>query len=178
MTLAELLLDNYEAAQEYLPPRKKGELLLAREKANELFLLLGTRQFGQNAEAELRLLRRKTFALLVALWTRLYAFVNFVRFDYGDADKLMPSLYPKRTSRKGKNAPDAEATPGNSDDEAEEPEDTEVEESDSTTAKQADDDGALDPAAINRRILEANGPVPPGFPGSLPFNLDDDDEKA
>src|SRR5690606_11342092 len=109
-------------------------------------------------------------------------FVNFVRFDYGDTDKLMPSLYPKRNSRKGKNAPDAGPASGNAADEDDATDDGEadqgeVDEADSLAAKEADD-GLLDPAAINRRILEANGPVPPGFPGSLPFRLDDEDEKV
>jgi hypothetical protein len=162
MGLAELLLTHYDYIACKLLTRE--QLLEARAKANELFLELGTREFGPNAAEEVKLLRRKNFALLVKQFTQLEDAVRYGRSAQGDADKYVPTLYPKRGARKGEEDIDegelsgADPTPAAS--------------SPTSIPNAGNADGVLDVAAINRSVSQgaanANGI---GLPTSVPFRV-------
>jgi len=177
MTLADMLLDNFESAQTKLITRE--DLVAARGKANELFLQLGTRQFGPDATQAIKIMRRKNFSLACEMWDDLEAFVQFARRQHGDADQLMPALYPKRGPRKGGASPDEPedaAADQDADQDADEDFDAETDETTQVATPDAAD-ASLDLAAINQRAIQA-GPVKPGHPGGAPFQLtDDEDEK-
>lgn len=169
VTLADMLFDNYEFAQTKLVT--KAELVEARGKANELFLQLGTRQFGPDATQAVKVLRRKGFALTCEKWDDLEAFIRYARRNHGDADELMPTLFPKRPR---KSSAAAEQTPGATDD-TDADEDFERDTPAPAAAPTATADALTDLAAMNQRAAQA-GAAKPGFPGGAPFRLTDDEE--
>lgn len=181
MGLSELILSKYDDPRVRLMCTKE-ELIEAREKANELFTQLGTRQFGPNAKDEIKVLRRKAFALVTQLWDDIDAFVRFARRSHGDADRLIPSLYPKRTGKKpiasaqdvddgdvAETAPNGNASNGDS-------------KGNGTARATAEADAAFDVEQLNRNVAQAATaavaePVAPaarpGFPGGSPFRANE-----
>lgn len=156
------------------PFMSRTELQEVRRQADGFFDVLGEKEFGPGTHAELKLARRKVYAMLTALWNEVYAMVNYVRHHDGDADELMPALYPNKPSRRvvpagatsgaaanseGASAP---VTPAE-DDEPDFDEDDEPSEA------------PLNVEAINAAAARATnatavgGVVPAGFPGSRPL---------
>jgi hypothetical protein len=171
--LADILLEKVD----HLPSQfwTRAELEASRRKADDFFNVLGDKQYGPGADAEIKVARRKVFAMLVALWNDLYAVVQYVRRGEGDVDRLMPALYPARPGRRPSGTTqvppttvangrgNALATPGDDD------EDTDADDN-------ADEvDGPLDLSAINAAATRATnavaveGVVPAGFPGARPL---------
>jgi hypothetical protein len=157
----------------HAPYWTRAELEEIRRRADAFFDVLGDKQFGPGAHAELKLARRKVFAMLGALWNDLYDMVKYVRRAERDVDAIMPTLYPPRPGRKGDAAFQEEAptpSPANagSDDDADD-DNEENNEVDDETA------GTLNIAAINAAATRTPSgttpaePVPPGFPGSRPL---------
>jgi hypothetical protein len=99
MGLVEMLLTHFSSVSCALLTRE--QLLEARAKANELFVQLGTRSFGPEATEEVKLLRRKLFALLIQQFSDLEAAVGYGRRSQRDVKQWIPALYPKRSPRKG-----------------------------------------------------------------------------
>ncbi len=163
MGLSEMLLTHFDYVACKLLTREM--LVEARSKANELFVELGTREFGPNAAEDVKLLRRKNFALLVQQFGELEDAVRYGRSRQKDADKYIPTLFPKSSRRKEEEdidegeiaAPDAAPVASG------------------VTNIAAVSDGA-DVAAINRNIAQAaataNGI---GLPTGVPFRTTEDD---
>jgi hypothetical protein len=170
MGLVDILLTNYHKFNGKCMTSQE-ELLQARDKANELFTELGTKQFGPKADGELKLLRRQGFALLNTLWAELDTFVRFARRNDGDAGRLVPSLYPKRGARKAAPEPDG------AEDDPIDDEPTQDDELASAGELGPTEPLAFDLAAINRSVAagvaaapgEPAAPIRPGFPGAPPL---------
>ncbi len=173
MGLSELILGVYDHPKVRLMTTKE-ELMEASERANKLFSQLGTRQFGPNAGDEIKILRRKAFALMLELVERLEAFLIYTRREQGDAKSFMASLYGKRARKPG-DPKDA--------DQKDEPKESTANES-TSPAPQSSDDVPYDVDEINNNVAAATaaagtaaGAVRPGFPGGLPFLPEEDDDK-
>jgi hypothetical protein len=163
MGLSEMLLTHFDYVACKLLTREM--LVEARSKANELFVELGTREFGPNAAEDVKLLRRKNFALLVQQFGELEDAVRYGRSRQKDADKYIPTLFPKSPRRKEEEdidegeivAPDAAPVASG------------------VTNVVTESDGA-DIAAINRNVAQAaaaaNGI---GLPTGVPFRTTEDD---
>lgn len=170
MGLVDMLLTHFDHIDCKLLTREI--LAEAGAKANELFVELGVRDFGPNAVEEVKLLRRKNFALLGQQFDQLVDAVRYGRSEHGDAAKYIPALYPKRGPRKGEedtddNEPSASevaddaVAAGNS--------------AESSTANAEADSNAADVAAINRNVAKAAENVSGlGVPTSAPFRLTED----
>lgn len=162
MGLAELLLTHFAYVECKLLTRE--QLIEARAKANELFMELGTREFGPNAAEEVKALRRKNFALIAKQFNTLEAAVRYGRSEHGDAGKFIPALYPKRGPRKD-------------DDETAE---DEFDSADAAPAANAPDNistgsTAAEVAQINRHVAEAVANASGiGVPAGVPFRLTED----
>lgn len=159
MGLSEMLLTHFDYVESKLLTREM--LVEARSKANELFVELGTREFGPNAAEDVKVLRRKNFALLVQQFDELEDAVRYGRSRQKDADKYVPSLYPKLTRRK----------------DDEDIDENELSAPDPARAANGEPNtpvasSVLDIAAINRSVAEAaattNGI---GVPTSAPFRM-------
>ena len=156
MGLVEMLLTHFPSVACALLTRE--QLLEARAKANELFVQLGTRAFGPEATEEVKLLRRKLFALLVQQFSELEAAVAYGRRTQRDVAKWIPPLYAKRTPRKGDedidedDVADDEAPPVN------------------TSASTSTSSDGVDIDQINRTVAEAAANVQGiGIPTTSPF---------
>lgn len=164
MGLAEMLLTHYELLACKLLTRE--QLLEARAKANQLFLELGTREFGPNAAEEVKQLRRKNFAFLAHQFDRLESAVLYGRSEHGDGAKYTATLYTKRAPRKGDEDADEEEFSSPS------PAATGAADGSANTATAGD---VLDVAAINRSVEQAaataNGL---GLPTTKPFRATED----
>src|SRR5690606_36146006 len=55
-----------------------------RRQADAFFDVLNEKEFGPGAHAELKLARRKVYAMLTALWNEVYAMVGYVRYHDND----------------------------------------------------------------------------------------------
>lgn len=162
MGLAEMLLAHYEHVACKLLTREQP--LEARAKANQLFLELGTREFGPNAAEEVKQLRRKNFALLVQQFERLEHAGQYGRSEQRDWFKYDTSLYSKRAPRKGdEDADEAEFSA---------PDAAPAANASANTPPASD---GVDVAAINRSVAQAaaNGSGV-GVPTSLPFRVTED----
>lgn len=155
------------------PYWSRAELADIRRKADAFFDVLGDKEFGPGADAELKLERRKVFTMLGLYWNDLYQLMCYLRREENDVTRIMPALYPARPGRRGatppaEQPPAANASSGNID-----PVDTDIDEDDD--GENDDDATMLDFAAINAAAMRApnaptNGePVPPGFPGARPL---------
>src|SRR5512145_1312456 len=79
------------------------ELGQAESVANELILVLGTRDRSPEVVAQAALERQKVYTLCRTTYDQLRKAVTVVRWEHGDADKLTPSLHgPRRARRKPK----------------------------------------------------------------------------
>lgn len=151
------------------PYWSRSELEDIRRKADAFFDVLGDKTFGPSAHAELKLARRKVFAMLTSLWNDLYSMMQYVRRAEGDLGTIMPTLYPPRPGRKSE-----PSTPG-----APPPAANTVDDDDD----EDDGDDAVAPTNLNIAAINAaatRGPsgsaaeeVPAGFPGSRPLRPDE-----
>jgi hypothetical protein len=164
MGLAGLILGVYDDPRVRLMTTRQ-ELLEASRRANELFTQLGTRQFGANAGDEVKVLRRKAFALMLQLFTELESFITFARRKQRDAKAFLAPLYAKR-GRKGNGSQGVE--------------DTEDDDSPSSPPGQSSDGLPFDVEELNRNVaaatVGAGEVVRPGFPGGLAFLPEDQAE--
>jgi hypothetical protein len=169
--LVDILL---ETGQDLSKPfMSRAELQAVRRQADSFFDVLGEKEFGPGTHAELKLARRKVYAMLTALWNEVYAMVSYVRYHDGDADSLMPPLYPNKPSRR---VVPAGADPGasNSDGGASSPV-TPAEDDEPDFDEDEPAEAPLNVEAINAAAARAanattvGGVVPAGFPGSRPL---------
>lgn len=161
MGLSEMLLNNFDSVECKLLRRE--DLIEARSKANELFVELGTREFGPNAAEEVKLLRRKNYALTLQQFDELEDAVRYGRSRQKDAAQYIPSLFPKGPRRKADedideseiSAPDAAPQSG--------------------TSNSAATTDTTDVAAINRSVAQAaSAATGLGLPTGSPFRTTED----
>lgn len=169
MGLSEMLVTHFDYVACQL--LKREDLIEARTKANELFVELGTRDFGPNAAEEVKLLRRKNYALTLQQFNELVDAIRYGRSRQKDADQYIPTLFPKGPRRK-------------------EDEDTDDDEGSSSDASPAQNGAAnagtaantasaadkADVAAINRIVAQSAAAASNGLglPTSAPFRLTED----
>lgn len=162
MGLSEMLLTHFDSVESKLLTRE--HLVEARSKANELFVELGTRDFGPNAAEDVKLLRRKNFALLVQQFDELEDAVRYGRSRQKDADKYIPTLFPKSPRRK----------------EDEDIDESEIAAPDAAPAASgvtniATASDVADVAAVNRNVAQAAANASGlGLPTGAPFRLTED----
>jgi hypothetical protein len=154
------------------PYWSRAELEDIRRKADAFFDALGDKEFGPDADAELKLARRKVFAMLGMYWNDLYELMRYIRRREKDVDSIMPTLYPPRPGRRSATPPAEQRPAASASNGSIDTVDTDSDEDDDG---EDDDASTLDFAAINAAAMRAPNapntgePVPPGFPGARPL---------
>lgn len=127
-----------------------SELDETESLANRLEIALGVKEQGPVGVPEASLTRQKAYALFVRAYDQVRRVVTYLRWEDGDIDKIVPSLYAGRFKKSGSELEQDQAAPATGQ--------------------------PVAPAPTNG-TAPANGPTPvaadpnaaPGMPGNPPF---------
>lgn len=120
------------------------ELGEAEQLCDQLLATLGVRQHNETTQEEEIQLKHRAFTLLRRAYTDAERAIHHLRWEQGDADSILPPLYPGRARRAGKG------------------EGTSPENTPAPAAPVASPAPLADPAS-------PPAPVVPGGPGGSPF---------
>lgn len=90
-----------------------AELDEAESLANRLEIALGVKEQGPVGVPEASLTRHKAYALFVRAYDQVRRAVTYLRWDDGDIDKIVPSLYAGRFKKSGSELEQDQAAPAN-----------------------------------------------------------------
>lgn len=83
-----------------------GELEQARFFADQLLTAVGLREQGPSAVSASALTRQRAFTLLVKAYDQARRGLSYLRWDEGDLDRIAPSLYERRATRRRHSEPE------------------------------------------------------------------------
>jgi hypothetical protein len=152
VSLVELMLAHWPTVQGKTAV-EMAELERARSVASRIVALVGRREQAEQELGPANMLRRQAFTLLMRAYDEAQRGVGFLRWHHGDADRIVPSLYPgrPRRSRSSDEADEVDALP--------QPVGTSHSESANASAAVGNASAAT--------AVAANAPV--GFPGASPL---------
>ncbi len=85
---------------------QQGELEQARFFADQLLTAVGLREQGPTTVSASALTRQRAFTLLVKAYNQTRRGIAYLRWDEGDLDRIAPSLYERRASRRRPSEPE------------------------------------------------------------------------